>query len=138
MHFRSHCPHGQHAVRRPHRHRRPAADYPVPHAAVIRTQPFGAHLKPTGTLHLIPVSLGESAPGAWLPQTAHELASQLSTYIAENAKTARAFLKLIGTTRPLQEITINTLTDKVDGQQIKTWLQPLLDGGENDRVSEPG
>ncbi|AEC20240.1 hypothetical protein PT7_1700 [Pusillimonas sp. T7-7] len=95
-------------------------------------------MKPTGTLHLIPVSLGESAPGAWLPQTAHELASQLSTYIAENAKTARAFLKLIGTTRPLQEITIHTLTDKVDGQQIKTWLQPLLDGGEIGLVSEAG
>src|SRR3546814_9323634 len=71
-------------------------------------------------------------------QTAHELASQLSTYIAENAKTARAFLKFIGTTRPLQEITIHTLTDKVDGQQIKTWLQPLLDGGEIGLVSAAG
>ena len=95
-------------------------------------------MKPTGTLHLIPVSLGESAPGNWLPQAAHELASQLSVYIAENAKTARAFLKTIGTSRPLQEITIHTISDKVDAQQIKTWLKPLLDGNDIGLVSEAG
>ncbi len=92
----------------------------------------------TGTLHLIPVALGESPPSAWLPPAAHELASGLSTYIAENAKTARAFLKQIGTARPLQEITIHTLNDKVDARQIKTWLGPLLDGGDIGLVSEAG
>ena len=95
-------------------------------------------MKPTGTLHLIPVSLGESAPENWLPRAAHELASQLSVYIAENAKTARAFLKLIGTTRPLQEITIHTLTNKADAQQIKAWLQPLQEGQDIGLVSEAG
>src|SRR5690606_27100788 len=62
----------------------------------------------------------------------------LTTYIAENAKTARAFLKQIGTSRPLQEITIHTISDKVDAQQIKTWLKPLLDGNDIGLVSEAG
>src|SRR5690606_22877713 len=62
----------------------------------------------------------------------------LTTYIAENAKTARAFLKQIGTVRPLQEITIHTLNDKVDAQQIRAWLKPLLDGGDIGLVSEAG
>lgn len=95
-------------------------------------------MKPAGSLHLIPVGMGESPPAVWLPQAAHELASRLTTYIAENAKTARAFLKLIGTAVPLQEITIHTLDEKVDAKQMRAWLQPLLDGGEIGLVSEAG
>lgn len=95
-------------------------------------------MKAAGTLHLIPVGLGESAPALWLPQAAQELASRLTTYIAENAKTARAFLKLIGTPGPLQDITIHTLDNKVDAQQMRTWLKPLIEGGEIGLVSEAG
>lgn len=64
-------------------------------------------MKSAGTLHLIPVGMGEAAPEIWLPNAVRELAGRLTTYIAENAKTARAFLKLIGTAGPLQEITID-------------------------------
>lgn len=64
----------------------------------------------TGTLHLIPVGLGEAPPSLWLPPDVQQLAGRLETYIAENAKTARAFLKQVGTIRPLQEITIHTLS----------------------------
>ncbi|WP_073109078.1 SAM-dependent methyltransferase [Pollutimonas bauzanensis] len=82
--------------------------------------------------------MGEAAPAAWLPQTVQELAGRLTTYIAENAKTARAFLKLIGTAGPLQEITIHTLDNKVDARQMRAWLAPLLEGGEIGLVSEAG
>lgn len=92
----------------------------------------------TGSLHLIPVGLGESPPETWLPHTVRELAGRLTIYIAENAKTARAFLKLIGTAAPLQEITIHTLSDRVDAEQIRLWLTPLLDGAEIGLVSEAG
>lgn len=95
-------------------------------------------MKPAGTLHLIPVGMGVAAPAVWLPQAVQELASRLTTYIAENAKTARAFLKLIGTQGPLQDIVIHTLDNKVDAEQMRTWLQPLLEGGEIGLVSEAG
>src|SRR3546814_16227100 len=95
-------------------------------------------MKSTGSLHLIPVGLGDAPPSAWLPGAAAELASRLTVYIAENAKTARAFLKLVGTTTPLQEITIHTLTGKVGAAQIKSWLTPLLAGGDIGLVSEAG
>jgi 16S rRNA (cytidine1402-2'-O)-methyltransferase len=95
-------------------------------------------MKSAGSLHLIPVGLGEAAPAAWLPQAVQELAARLDVYIAENAKTARAFLKLIGTASPLQDITIHTLDNKADAQQIKSWLTPLLEGGEIGLVSEAG
>ena len=92
----------------------------------------------SGTLHLIPVSLGEAAPERWLPADARALAGSLDTYVAENAKTARAFLKQIGTVRPLQEITIHTLTPKTDTAQIQQWLAPVRQGRDLGLVSEAG
>lgn len=95
-------------------------------------------MKAAGSLHLIPVGLGNASPSGWLPAATSQLASHLTVYIAENAKTARAFLKLVGTTAPLQEISIHTLSDKVDTQQIRDWLAPLKTGGGIGLVSEAG
>jgi 16S rRNA (cytidine1402-2'-O)-methyltransferase len=95
-------------------------------------------VKPIGSLHLIPVGLGEAPTSVWLPQAVQELAGRLDTYIAENARTARAFLKLTGTKLPLREITIHTLDEHVDAAQMRQWLIPLLDGGEIGLVSEAG
>jgi len=92
----------------------------------------------SGTLHLIPVGLGEAPPERWLPADARALAGSLDTYIAENAKTARAFLKQIGTARPLQEITIHTLGPKTDAGQIQQWLAPVRQGHDLGLVSEAG
>lgn len=92
----------------------------------------------TGILHLIPVSLGDAPLERWLPADVRTLAGKLDTYIAENAKTARAFLKLVGTTRPIQEITIHTLDGKTRAEDMKAWLQPILAGGEIGLVSEAG
>lgn len=75
------------------------------------------------TLHLIPVPLGECANDVWLPPDVLKKASQLSCYIAENAKTARAFLKQMGTELALQDITIYQL-DKhsTSKKKIQEWL----------------
>ncbi len=91
-----------------------------------------------GQLHLIPVGLGDAAPSLWLPADAQATAARLHTYIAENAKTARAFLKLIGAQRPIQEITIHALSDKIDARQIRDWLKPLRDGQDIGLISEAG
>ncbi len=92
----------------------------------------------SGALHLIPVGLGDAPIERWLPAETRALAGRLDTYIAENAKTARAFLKLAGTTRALQEIAIHTLDDKTDARQIQSWLEPLRQGAEIGLVSEAG
>src|SRR5690606_24384821 len=91
-----------------------------------------------GQLHLIPVGLGDAAPERWLPPQVRALAGELDTYIAENAKTARAFLKQVGTTRPLQEITIHKLGAKTPANEINAWLAPLKQGGQIGLVSEAG
>ncbi|AHV91879.1 SAM-dependent methyltransferase [Bordetella holmesii] len=92
----------------------------------------------SGALHLIPVGLGEAPVERWLPSDVRALAGRLDCYIAENAKTARAFLKLIGTEHPLQEITIHTLNDQADARQIEAWLAPIKAGKEIGLVSEAG
>lgn len=102
------------------------------------TTPTPSTAPTRGELHLIPVGLGDAAPERWLPADARALAGQLDTYVAENAKTARAFLKLIGTVRPLQEITIHTLTAKTTDGEIATWLKPVRAGGRLGLVSEAG
>lgn len=92
----------------------------------------------SGVLHLIPVGLGDAPITEWLPSEAQTVAGQLSTYIAENAKTARAFLKLTPLTQPLQEITIHELNARIDDATLQTWLAPLRNGVSIGLVSEAG
>ncbi|RYF51679.1 MAG: SAM-dependent methyltransferase [Comamonadaceae bacterium] len=90
------------------------------------------------TLHLIPVGLGDAAMTSWLPEDARAVAARLTVYIAENAKTARAFLKLVEPIAPLQDITIHTLSPKTTATEITAWLKALPAGCEIGLVSEAG
>lgn len=92
----------------------------------------------SGTLHLIPVGLGAAPITSWLPDDVRKLASRLDTYIAENAKTARAFLKLLGSERPIQEITIHTLNAKTQRTEMRRWLEAAARGASIGLVSEAG
>ncbi|CAM5780147.1 SAM-dependent methyltransferase [Castellaniella caeni] len=89
-------------------------------------------------LHLIPVGLGQADPERWLPQAAREITTHLRYFIAENAKTARAFLKLVGTTVPLQEISIETLKPDTTAQEIDGWLKAVPTDQDVGLVSEAG
>lgn len=91
-----------------------------------------------GILHLIPVGLADSPVDDWLPRQVQAIAASVTHYIAENAKTARAFLKLLNLTRPIQEIEIQTLGSKMDDRTIEQWLEPLKTGGALGLVSEAG
>lgn len=92
----------------------------------------------SGTLHLLPVGLGEAPIDLWLPREAQKIAGELGIYIAENAKTARGFLKLVPLAHPLQEVTIHTLGPKVDDGTLAQWLGPLRHGQDIGLVSEAG
>lgn len=94
---------------------------------------------------------------ATLPREAIELASQLSHWIAENAKTTRAFLKRVGAVKalaqPLQELHITELPRPAKGQAkvnanamanadstkvFETLLAPALQGHDIGLISEAG
>src|SRR5690606_18825308 len=91
-----------------------------------------------GVLHLLPVGLGEAPPDHWLPAAARAQAGRLRRYIAENAKTARAFLKLVGTEAALQDIDIQVLDRQADDARLRAWLAPLAAGEDIGLVSEAG
>nr|WP_314546692.1 SAM-dependent methyltransferase [uncultured Massilia sp.] len=100
-----------------------------------------------GTLYLIPNTLGstEASPNALshiLPEQVQDIASKLDYFVAENAKTARAFLKLVGIghplAKPLQEIQIAELNVNTPAQALAALLAPLLEGRDAGLVSEAG
>ena len=95
-----------------------------------------------GTLYLIPNSLGPGALDEVLPTSVRQTTAQLDYFIAENAKTARAFLKLVSTThplgKPLQEIEIRELNINTAASELPALLAPLLAGRNAGLVSEAG
>lgn len=94
-----------------------------------------------GTLYLVPNTLGEgdeSMLAAVLPAAVQARAGTLGYYIGENAKTTRAFLKKIGTTRPIQEIAIRELNVNTPAGEIDKLLAPVLAGTDAGLVSEAG
>jgi len=100
-----------------------------------------------GTLYLIPNTLGptDAAPHALshiLPEHVQDIASKLDYFVAENAKTARAFLKLVAIdhplARPLQDIQIAELNVNTPPQALAALLAPLLEGRDAGLVSEAG
>ena len=91
-----------------------------------------------GTLYLIPVALGGEDAQSVLPQSTIAIARGLGTFVAENAKSARAFLKAIVHPRPLQEIQILALDQHTSLSEVESLLAPLLGGVDCGLVSEAG
>ena len=101
----------------------------------------------SGTLYLVPNTLGHARTDApplshIIPEEVQAIAARLDYFIAENAKTTRAFLKLVGNTHPLakpiQHITIAELNVNTKATALPTLLQPILDGQDAGLISEAG
>lgn len=103
-----------------------------------------------GTLYLIPNTLGNAsdtdlhgnALDGIVPTGVQSMTSTLGYFIAENAKSARAFLKLVATghplSRPLQEIRISELNINTDVAALPALLAPLQAGEDAGLISEAG
>lgn len=102
----------------------------------------------TGTLFLIPNTLGlndnqhSSLLASIIPDTVQAMTSQLSHFVAENAKTTRAYLKYLSQVHPLQnpiqEIQITELNINTPAQALEGLLHPLLQGHDVGLISEAG
>ena len=91
-----------------------------------------------GTLFLIPTTLGDSALAAVIPQEVQQHVRALDYFVAENPKTARAYLKQIGTAKALQELHIATLNEHTPDEAIAGLAAPLRAGHDLGVVSEAG
>lgn len=100
----------------------------------------------SGTLYLIPNTLGkrdEADPLAdVIPAGVQQIIAGLDYFVAENAKTARAFLKKSGETCPLertiQQIEIRELNVNTPDQALRALLAPTLAGRDTGLLSEAG
>lgn len=91
-----------------------------------------------GRLFLIPVPLGQTPFDAVLPHAVSDCARQLTHFIAENAKSARAFLKALQSATPLQQINILELNEHTPPSALPELLAPLLAGIDVGLISEAG
>ena len=91
-----------------------------------------------GSLYLLPNTLGGTAPETVIPVAALHRARSLDYFIAENPKSARAFLKRIGYPRPLQEIRVERLDHNTRAADIAPLLEPVLAGRDAGLLSDAG
>jgi len=91
-----------------------------------------------GKLYLIPVPLGQTPVEAALPPPVRDCARQLKHFVAENAKSARNFLKSLPSDTPLQQIEIRELNEHTSPSELNELLAPLLAGIDVGLISEAG
>ncbi|MGZ5819285.1 MAG: SAM-dependent methyltransferase [Burkholderiaceae bacterium] len=102
----------------------------------------------SGILYLIPNTLGSSniddvdQLAHIIPVEVQAITAKLDYFIAENAKTTRAFLKIIAIKnplcKPLQEIRIEELNVNTENSALPKLLAPLLAGQNAGLISEAG
>ncbi|MGO4327967.1 SAM-dependent methyltransferase [Cupriavidus sp. 2TAF22] len=100
----------------------------------------------SGILYLIPNTLGKRDETDPLPDVipagVQQIAAGLDYLVAENAKTARAFLKKLGETcplaRPVQQIEIRELNVNTRDDALAALLAPIREGRDGGLLSEAG
>ncbi|WP_454721953.1 MULTISPECIES: SAM-dependent methyltransferase [Cupriavidus] len=100
----------------------------------------------SGILYLIPNTLGKRDESDPLPDVipagVQQIAARLDYLVAENAKTARAFLKKLGETcplaRPVQQIEIRELNVNTRDDALAALLAPIRAGRDGGLLSEAG
>lgn len=101
-----------------------------------------------GILYLIPNTLGQTDSetddllSRIIPQQVQAISASLDYFVAENAKSTRAFLKLLAAThplvKPLQEISIAELNVNTQTTALPALLAPILAGQDAGLISEAG
>src|SRR3954467_6425822 len=90
-----------------------------------------------GVLYLVPSTLGEVAPDAVIPAAVVGRIRSLRHFIAENEKSARAFLKRVEVPCPLRDLSIQRLDHNTPAARLPELLAPVEAGQEAGPLS-PG
>jgi 16S rRNA (cytidine1402-2'-O)-methyltransferase len=92
-----------------------------------------------GRLYLLPAPLSEDTPPQdVVPAAVLERIRALDRFVAENAKSARAWLAACGHPKPIREISISELNEHTPASQVPVLLEPLLAGHDIGLLSEAG
>lgn len=91
-----------------------------------------------GTLYLLPNRIAETPVEETIPPKTLAVLRNTRYFLAENAKTVRAFLKAAGHPLPISELSVVEIGHEPDASKIKEWLTPLEEGHDVAIVSESG
>jgi len=91
-----------------------------------------------GTLYLIPVTLGDDNLTQVLPPDVVSFVQKLDTFVVENEKSARHFLSIIKTSKPVRELSLLLLNEHTENKDLPTLIKPLLAGKNIGLMSEAG
>lgn len=92
----------------------------------------------TGTLFLIPVPLTENAANKSFTAFLGDTINAIGTYIVENEKTARKFLKEAGIKIPQSELVIHDYGKHQRGNSMVPYFKELMTGNDVGLMSEAG
>ena len=91
-----------------------------------------------GILYLVPVALGEGNASMVLPAATLDIVRKLRTFIVEDAKAARRFLKGVRYPHPLQETRFQVFNEHSRKSDLDALLALLLSGESCGLMSEAG
>ena len=89
-------------------------------------------------LYLFPVPLGDDTPVKTIPEGNVELLNEVEYIVAENAKTARKWLKQLRCQKALQDFEYAELNEHTGIEELNAIAQPLLQGKITAYLSEAG
>ncbi len=93
---------------------------------------------PTGTIWLLPTTLGGADVAAVIPDSVLERVRRLRYFLVEEPKSARAFLKLAGHPGPLSQLRIERLTNDTTARELAAMIDVVLGGMDAGVLSEAG
>ena len=91
-----------------------------------------------GKLYLIPNTLGDSNPMDVLPQTVQRAIELMDTFIVENEKDARKFIKNICPEKVQASLKLSSLNKRTEKSEHFAMITPCLEGQDIGLMSDAG
>ena len=91
-----------------------------------------------GSLYLIPTTLGEVGPLEVLPLSIKRTVESINHYIAENEKSARAFIKKLSPGKSQNKLDIQLINKYTNAMELPSYLNPCLEGHDVGVISDAG
>lgn len=91
-----------------------------------------------GILYLVPVTLGDTPLSKVLPVETISILQELQIFIAENAKTARQFMKAAGMNHPFSDINVMEIDKHTRHIDFDYYFSELRSGFNTGLMSEAG
>lgn len=92
----------------------------------------------SGTLYLIPNTLGECNLNSIFPSKNHDIIMGIKHFIVEDVRTIRRFLKKVDKEIDIDSLTFDVLNKHTDPKEVSSFLRYLEQGEDMGVISEAG